>query len=62
MRHDRALRTAREFLEDAVCECGCVDGEHAGSAFFAALKREPRPCSKCPCRDFRPVRFRVERA
>jgi hypothetical protein len=54
---DRALVAAKEWLTDAVCECGHLDVEHLHAP--TALGRY---CAECECYFWRPAVFRVERA
>jgi len=54
MAADRALRAAKEWLDDAICECGHLDVEHSQHIL--------RHCSECECCHWRPVRFHIQRA
>jgi len=58
MKRDAAVLTARDLLNRLVCECGHVESEHDEH------RRRCKPAqddATCRCREFRPVRFRVER-
>jgi hypothetical protein len=61
---DKALRLARDFLVDRVCECGNYSHDHqpavlkaAGHIGVAGLLT----WDYVPCQRFRPVRFTVNR-
>lgn len=56
---DRALALAKELLAGVVCECGHDSYDHNGGRGVCLLSHDDPPC---PCRRFKAVRFRVERA
>ena len=54
-KRDKAVETARSFVDGQICECGCTEGDHA-------TWTPERKCCECRCQAFRPVRFEVTRA
>jgi hypothetical protein len=65
---DAALETAADLLDDTVCDCGCLDTEHAviacddqGGAVLGECRNAGCEAN-VPCASFRPVTFHVIRA
>lgn len=59
-RIDRALATARETLDDTICDCGHYNTEHRQ---IGPADNDVDKCraSGCRCRLFKPVKFTVTR-
>jgi hypothetical protein len=55
-KRDLALETARAFVHDTICECGCANSEHSTAPDGYG------PCCECDCSLFNPASFTVERS
>jgi hypothetical protein len=61
MATDLALKTAREVLRKAVCECGCLESEHHIVRRANGTLDCSGNCAVCACPKFRAVAFYVVR-